>query len=130
MTLDYSQKEIKTILEKNDFESQLPEFQDREIWKKIKNKSLSKEIIEKANSIIKEPLPDVRFTDYKKFHKAGDRKAYEKPANKKKTNLKHLVIAEGIKRNDKYRDYINDYIWSFCEETAWVMSAHLSYYDV
>ena len=71
-----------------------------------------------------EALPETRYSLYRTFQRAGERRPYERPYFAKRELLTREVLAAWLGEDDSRLDRINDLIWSICEETTWVLPAH------
>lgn len=60
------------------------------------------------------------------FHRSGSRAAFESPWKTRRRNL-NLLTAASLPADTllRYLNAIGDYLWAICEETSWIMSAHL-----
>lgn len=70
-------------------------------------------------------IPQTTYTHFRLFNGLGDRKKYEanyflKRARMGSASLR-LFFGE-----ENYKDSVQDYLWSICEETNWVLPAHES----
>jgi hypothetical protein len=68
-------------------------------------------------------IPATRYTDYRRFVNDGDRGAYEVPYFDKRAALSAAAV-ELFLGDASQKDPLQDYIWSVCEETNWVVPAH------
>lgn len=68
-------------------------------------------------------IPQTSYTFYRFFRRNGDRKNYERSYFQKRSNLAALVLRLFLGQED-LKDVVQDYLWSICEETTWVLPAH------
>lgn len=68
-------------------------------------------------------LPQTTYTLYREFRRRGERRGYEAPLFQKRAKM-GLAALQVLRGQDEYLDTLQDYIWSICEETTWVMPAH------
>ena len=67
-------------------------------------------------------LPAIRYMDFKRN---GNRTRFEELYFKRRYALGTLVIAECFENERRFIDDIINGIWAICEETTWVVPAHL-----
>lgn len=97
----------------------------------IQNKlaSISEEEKEKIITAAEQNLdytwPTIPATAYLAFKITGDREVMQDYQNKKSEVLKSFVLAELIENKGRFLDGIINGSWSICEQTTWVLSAHL-----
>ncbi len=68
-------------------------------------------------------LPLTTYTLYREFLRIGERKNYEREMGLKRGRLQAAVLRLYLGQDD-YIPVAQDYVWSICEETNWVMPAH------
>ncbi len=68
-------------------------------------------------------IPQTTYTLYREFRRRGERRGYEAPLHEKRAKM-GLAALQVLLGKDEYIDTLQDYIWSICEETTWVMPAH------
>ena len=68
--------------------------------------------------------PRTSYTLYRRFKVAGERAPYEKPYYEKRELLTRAALAAWLGQDAEALDRVNDYLWSICEETTWVLPAH------
>ncbi|MCX7706327.1 MAG: heparinase II/III-family protein [bacterium] len=88
-------------------------------------KSISKKVIEEAEKILKNQVPDTHYSLFRLFHITGKRAEYQKPYHEKRKNLVFLAMASYLTGEQKYLLKLQDYIWDICNEPLWSMPAHL-----
>ena len=109
-------------------EQLFPPASDRKAWsdaaKKPLNKGFRKEIMQKADELLKEPIPDFSATLFMNFIRNGNRYKLEVPYFQRRRNLGILAVAECFEYKGKYLDRIIDYIWEITSEHTWCVPAH------
>lgn len=68
-------------------------------------------------------IPQTTYTDYRLFIRNGDRKNYETSYFFKRMQLAGASLRLFFGQAE-LRDTVQDYLWSICEETNWVLPAH------
>ncbi|GGF18101.1 heparinase II/III domain-containing protein [Echinicola rosea] len=93
--------------------SQLPEeIQDR--------------LVEEGDEAIEYEWPAIPVSAYLDFVRNGNRTRMQSYQNQRTKALKSLVLAEMLVQDGTYLDAIMDGVWAMCEQSTWVLSAHLS----
>lgn len=69
-------------------------------------------------------IPETTYTRYRMFKTVGERAPYDQEHGKKRSLLRNEVIVAWLTGDNSRIDWINDLIWSICEETTWVGPAH------
>lgn len=70
-----------------------------------------------------EMVPDTTFTLYRRYRHTGERLPYQQPYFLKRGRLAALSLRM-LLGDLSYKDAVQDYLWSICEETDWVIPAH------
>jgi hypothetical protein len=68
-------------------------------------------------------IPQTSYTDYRRFMREGDRRRYEEPYFAKRRILAATALRLFLGRKE-LKDSVQDYLWSICEESNWVLPAH------
>ncbi len=88
----------------------------------------TREFLEQTEPLMTDliPIPQTRYTAYRRFRGDGDRKEYETAYFGKRQRLAAIALRlfMGIESSLPLRDLLNDYVWDICEETSWVLPAH------
>lgn len=69
-------------------------------------------------------IPPTTYTPFSLFVLTGDREQYEEPYFSKRYKL-HAAALRLFLGDTSLRDLVQDYIWNICEETTWVLPAHM-----
>ncbi len=70
-----------------------------------------------------EQIPQTPYTKYRLFVRNGDRRGYETPYFEKRTRLAGAALRLFLGEH-ALKDVVQDYLWSICEESNWVLPAH------
>lgn len=95
-------------------------------WGALISNEEQKEIIKRAENILKKPVPNIDASLLMEYLRSGDREEHGKVSFGKRNNLMELVLAETLEDKGRFTEKIMNYIWSICEETYWGVPAHLS----
>ncbi len=102
----------------------LPTIDERDIWDNVDPEvrayfdGLSEGLLQYAPS----PLPASLYAD---FFLTGNRQRFEKEYFERRRMLLGCVMAECIENQGRYVKNIIDIVWAICEESTWVIPAHL-----
>lgn len=102
----------------------IPSYTDRNSWVSIPD-TLKMNILAEGEKALKCTWPTIKATDFLAFKLTGDRSAMETPYNERKENLRALVFAELVEGKDRFIPQIVNGVWAICEQSSWVLSAHL-----
>ena len=84
------------------------------------------DVIPLAEALFDKPIPALPASLYRQFYENGNRVNYETPYFERRKNLLLLAVAEKTEGRGRFLDLLVDYIWAICEETTWVIPAHLT----
>ena len=105
----------------------LKSFNSDSISKKLNElpENLKEKIKEEGKAALSYDWPVIPATSYLEFVRSGDRGVMEHYYRKRNEVLKSLILAELMERNSEYLDAIINGSWALCEQSSWVLSAHL-----
>jgi len=86
---------------------------------------VKKAFLETVDNSLKEDWQTLKLSDYLKFKINGNRSEYEAMYFARRKKLNRLLIGELIEHKGKYLPDIADGLWMICEESTWVLPAHL-----
>lgn len=102
-----------------------PEFSDRAAWTKARKNKYADMIIKTADKAIAEGVPQLLFSEYRKFAENGNRTDYQKPYYKRRVNIANLALALCLTGDkDKYMPALMDNTLAVMEEHTWTIPAH------
>ncbi len=104
--LPYTRDSVKLYLEK------LPE-------------KTREQIIADAEEAMTYDWPSIPVTAYLDFKRTGDREVMQQYSRKRGSALKKLVLGELLENKGRFLDAIVNGSWAICEQSTWVLSAHL-----
>jgi Heparinase II/III-like protein. len=70
-----------------------------------------------------EEIPQTSYTTYRVFSKTGERDSYETPYFLKRSRLAAAALRLFFGQ-EELKDVVQDYLWSICDESNWVVPAH------
>jgi Heparinase II/III-like protein len=91
----------------------------------VKQAPQTRRVLQQAQSFLAEStqIPQTGYTFYRAFRRTGERDSYQDPYFLKRAQLSAgalLLFFGEVER----KDMVQDYIWSMCEESTWVLPAH------
>lgn len=101
-----------------------PTFADRDKWGSLPD-SLRGQWLEWAEERLAFEWPALPASRYMDFARDGNRSRYEALYFERRRALLELVIGECIEGGGRFTGQIVNGIWCLCEESAWVIPAHL-----
>ena len=104
------------------FPAPFPTAEDRDAWERLPAR-YRREIEETRGRYAAQPYPVRRATDFLAFVRTGSRRADEDAYFFRRRKLCAAALACCADENESLDDVI-DGIWTLCEETSWVISAH------
>lgn len=102
-----------------------PPISNREAWDFLPSFDLW---VEAGNAAAKKKIPPLPLSLWLTFSKTGNRSKYEAAYFERKNMLVHLVMAECMANTGDLIPKIADIVWAICEESAWQLPAHNSYW--
>ncbi|WP_215223104.1 heparinase II/III domain-containing protein [Echinicola shivajiensis] len=88
--------------------------------------AVKEQIKQDAEKSLSYDWPSIPLTAYLDFVRNGDRTRMQSYQNRRITALRYLVLGELLEAEGNYIDAIADGVWALCEQSTWVLSAHLS----
>lgn len=120
----YPRAALKTLLKSRDQWKPFPTAADRAAWEALPD-AIRKAQIELGERALSQPWPHLEASNYLKFARVGNRSEYETPYFTRRDILGTLVIAECFEGRGRFLDAITNAVWSICEESSWVLPAHM-----
>jgi hypothetical protein len=100
-----------------------PAVTDRAAWEGVPAATRD-QLLGQAARILADPWPVLTATDYGRFSRDGDRRAYERPYFARRTRLAAAVLVAALAGPTRERiDDVIDGVWLLCEETSWCLPA-------
>lgn len=129
---DWSVEELVTALAATEETFPLPTFEDADTWNQLRRGSLTGSVVESilaaADHALERPLPSLPASGYLNYTRATEHGTYLNKDDdmRRRKRLSLFVLAECFEREGRYLDAILDYAWALCEQTTWLLPAHLS----
>jgi len=107
----------------------LPTYDDAGVFERLRTDDATApvvtDLLERAADAREEPVPPLPASLYLDYHRTGERYNYQPPNRTRRRRLGRFALAECIEREGDYLDPVLDYGWAICEQSAWVIPAHL-----
>ena len=97
---------------------------DRAAWEAIASQPRCQAILEAADKLLAEPLPQTSDDLYLEYSRTGNRTHWQDVAFKRRARLDTLVLAECIENKGRYVAAMAEAIRSICAEQTWIYPAH------
>jgi len=102
-----------------------PTIADRAPWEARVQHPVAQQALNEAARLTGQPIPDLPASLFQQFQRNGNRMRFEHPYFNRRTYLWYFTAAECLLNDGRYLDDIINYIWALCEESTWVLPAHL-----
>lgn len=97
---------------------------DRAAWQAIAKLPGSKGRLERAEQLLKEPLPDLTEALYLDFSRTGNRTRCQDVMFRRHGRVPTLVVAEGLEHRGRFVPAIEEAVRAICAEPSWLLPAH------
>ena len=102
----------------------LPRIDERAVWDNL-DPEVKAYYAGQASALAGRPIPPLTARMYAEYFNSGDRQIFEKAYFDRRTTLFSLAVCECLENQGRFIPDIEDLIWAICEETTWVVPAHL-----
>lgn len=107
-----------------------PEFADRKAWEEAAKNKYAAMIIENADAIKDNDVPQLLFSQYREFVVNGNRSNFEREYFNRRKNLAFLALALCLTGDkEKYMGRLLDHALAISEEWTWSLPAHVRWHD-
>jgi hypothetical protein len=86
---------------------------------------LKQEYIRQGEQALTYAWPSLPATLYLEYARTGDREKFQRPYYERRQKIIDLILAECIEGKGRFLDQIANGVWLLCEETSWVIPAHI-----
>ncbi|MEA3403491.1 MAG: heparinase II/III family protein [Armatimonadota bacterium] len=97
---------------------------DREAWQRLGETEAYQTVVERAEGLLGESLPEQPDDLYLDFSRTGNRTRWQRVASQRRGRLAPLVLAECVEDQGRFLPAIKELIGAICAERTWVMPAH------
>ena len=121
---DSSYTELESLLLPQEQYRPFPKAEDREAWEAVPE-DVRSALIAKAEERLEYAWPALPAIRYMDFARNGNRSRYERLYFDRRQALGQLVVAECLENEGRFIEQIINGIWCICEESSWVVPAHM-----
>ncbi|MBR4889129.1 MAG: heparinase II/III family protein [Clostridia bacterium] len=114
---------LKNVLLPREKFNPLPKYEDEAAWAAVPAKH-REIVIQKAEEVLKLPVPRALASSYMKYYRSGVRDYDTNFYGAMRDALLYLTAAECMERKGRFMDALLDHVWALCETTTWVLPAH------
>ncbi|MHB9107644.1 MAG: heparinase II/III domain-containing protein, partial [Armatimonadota bacterium] len=100
-----------------------PALQDRAAWEAL---PVAPDLVRRGEAALAAEWPALPATLYLEFARDGNRSRFQEPYFRRRSLLCDLVLAECTEGRGRFLDGITNAAWSLCEESSWVLPAHIN----
>ncbi|MGC9342400.1 MAG: heparinase II/III domain-containing protein [Bacteroidales bacterium] len=94
-------------------------------WKNVLSDNQIMEIVQDAEELLDYDYPVLKASLYLDFVRNGNRSRFQEVYSDRRRVVEKLIMAEIIENKGRFVDDIVNGIWAMCEETSWVLPAHI-----
>ena len=100
-------------------------FSDRKAWKNARKSKYADMIIKKADAVKAGKVPQLLFSEFRRFAVDGDRVGYQNLYYKRRADMGYLALALCLTGDkEKYMPRLLDHALAITEEFTWCIPAH------
>ena len=121
----YAEQQVKTALIPRANWHPFPTATERTPWESLPA-SVRQAHIKRGEEALGHAWPALPATLYMEYARNGNRSHYEGPCFSRRRTLCDLTIAECVEGKGRFMDDIANGIWAICEESSWVIPAHIN----
>ena len=118
-------QQLSQVLAKGTEWVKFPAYNNRAAWEALPQ-PIRADIIRKGEEALKCDWPTVKASAYLEFTRSGDRDIMQNPQSVRQNAVRALALAELVEGKGRFFDALMDGVWAMCEQSTWVLSAHLT----
>ncbi len=97
---------------------------DRNAWKKLARNDSFQKIIQDAEKLLQQPIPDQSDDLFLDFSRTGNRTRWQKVSGIRRRRISTLALAECLENKGRFIPAFEEIVRVLCSERTWVMPAH------
>ncbi len=101
-----------------------PKITDRKAWEQAAKLPEFREVIRRAENLLKEPIPELTDELFLDFSKTGNRTRCQRVLSQRHGRMPVFVLAECVENKGRFLPAIEESIAAVCSEKTWVLPAH------
>ncbi len=126
--LPYPERKLAEVLRSTAARPPFPTRAEREAWAALAASPAAAQVLLQAERALQGPIPPVLASEILAFARNGAREPSKRPQDVRRARLAALALAECLEGRGRFLDPAQDAVWAICEESTWVMAAHLGAY--
>jgi hypothetical protein len=101
-----------------------PKFDDREAWKTLADAGFLSKVVESAEKLLAEPMPELTDELYLDYSRTGNRGRCEKVLFQRQGRFLTFVLAECMENRGRFLPAIEESARAICGQKTWLLPAH------
>ncbi len=101
-----------------------PTIDDRRAWDAVAKHPLFRDVVARAEQIVKEPIPELTDELFLDYSRTGNRTRCQAVLSRRHARVSHLALAECLENRGRFLKALDESIRAMCSEKTWVMPAH------
>jgi len=97
---------------------------DRYAWKKLAGNDSFQKIIQDAEKLLQQPIPDQSDDLFLDFSRTGNRTRWQRVSGIRRGRVRTLALAECLENKGRFIPAFEEIVRELCSERTWVMPAH------
>ncbi|NCO37573.1 MAG: heparinase [Armatimonadetes bacterium CG_4_10_14_3_um_filter_66_18] len=97
---------------------------DRTAWQDLAKREAFGDVVDNAEKLLSQPIPELPDDLYLDFSKTGNRTRWQRVNSQRDRFLNPLVLAECLENKGRFLPKLEELVRAFCAERTWVMPAH------
>ena len=97
---------------------------DRKAWASLAELESAANIVERAERMLVQPIPECPDEMYLEYSKTGNRRDYQIPYKARIENAQTLATAECLENKGRFVPKLCEYLEAICAERSWVIPSH------
>lgn len=126
---EWTTETVERALRTADEAYQIPRYGEQDVWESLRRGDRTgrsvDDLLTDARAARGESVPPLHASAYLEFARTGERFRYQRPEGTRLSRLELFALAECFEREGDYLDDVLDYAWAICEQSTWVVPAHL-----
>jgi hypothetical protein len=101
-----------------------PTIEDRDAWRAIAAAENLDNVVQQAEGLLKEPIPQVPDDLFLDYSRTGNRERCQTVLGERQNRLSVLALAECVEARGRFLPALEETIEDFCRTKTWVLPAH------
>ncbi len=101
-----------------------PTISDRQAWSAVAQARGFSAVLQRAERLVKEPIPDLPDDLYLDYSRTGNRDRYQRVFSSRHSRFATLVLAECLENKGRFLPAIDESLRAILAEKTWVLPAH------